>query len=60
MTAEEIKEYVDLIGKKVIEEDSDGEEQEVDAKVTLHGFTSTSLLESTAKSFAWDDAKTGH
>ena len=45
MTAEEIKEYVDLIGKKVMEKDVEtGQEKEVDDKVTLHGYTSTSLL----------------
>ena len=61
MTAEEIKEYVDLIGKKVMEKDKKtGQEKEVDAKVTLHGYTSTSLLKSSAKSFVWEDTKTGH
>ena len=61
MTAEEIKEYADLIGKKIMEKDKKtGVEKEVDAKVTFHGYTSTSLLKSSAKTFVWEDAKTGH
>ena len=60
MTAHEIKQYKEMIGKKVMEEDSYGEEEEVDAKVTLHGFTSTSLQKSIALTFTWEELKTGH
>ena len=37
-----------------------GQEKEVNATVTLHGYTSTSLKESSAMSFAWENAKSGH
>ena len=51
MTAEEINQYKEMIGKK---------EVGGDAKVTLHGYTSTSLQKSIALTFAWEEPKTGH
>ena len=56
MTAEEIKQYKEFVGKK--EKNRWG--REVDSKVTLHGYTSTSLQKSIAFTFAWEDTKTSH
>ena len=56
MTADEIQEYREKIGKK--EKNHLGYEQ--DAMVTLHGYTSTSLQKSIALNFAWEEPKTGH
>ena len=44
MTLAEIKDYVDNIGKMI----------------TLYGYTSCSLTESNALSFAWENIDSGH
>ena len=62
MTAEEIKQYKENIGKKIKKEkynESDSSE-EYDTQVHLHGYTSTSLKKSIALTFAWEEPKTGH
>ena len=56
MTADEINQYKELIGKK--EKYSD--EEEYDAMVTLRGYTSTTLQKSMALTFACEEPKTGH
>ena len=52
MTQDEIKEYIDVIGKK----DEVGD----DVHIILFGYTSCSLTKNTALSFAWENKKSGH
>ena len=54
MTPDEIKEYIDMVGKK------DKYEIEGLAKINLFGYTSCSLTKNTALSFAWENKKSGH
>ena len=56
MTLKEIKDFQDNAGK--MEEDSDGEEDPV--YISLFGYTSCSLSENKALSFAWENEQSGH
>ena len=63
MTADEIKQYKELIGKKIMEFfhwTGEYSGKVIDARATLHGYTSTSLSESSAFSYAWEEPETGH
>merc|ERR1719331_1561465 len=63
MTAPEVKEIQQLVGKKEIcpiKKKYFGVEEEVDAKMRLHGYTSCSLTRNKAESFMWENKESGH